>query len=103
MKKSHPTPIKDVLKGAVEKIVAKGEGPVFEEDINSLWERAAGKEASKHSSPAGIKGKTLIVNVDSPTWIYQLNIKKEKIEKRLSRLIKNGKRLSIRLRAGEGR
>jgi predicted nucleic acid-binding Zn ribbon protein len=102
MKRSRPVPIKDVLKSAVEKIVSGSEDPVFEEDIKKVWERVAGKEASRHSSPAALKGRTLIVNVDSPTWIYQLNTKKEKIEKKLNRLVKEGKRLNIRLRAGEG-
>lgn len=100
MRKTQPESIKDILKTAVERIVAE-KNPLYKEDIKKIWERVVGKEASKHSSPARIRGRVLIINVDSPTWIYQLNIKKTEIEKRLNRLIKQKTPLSIRLRAGE--
>ena len=100
MSKTRPEPIKDILTAAIEKIVAQKQ-PLYREQINEIWEKAAGKDAGKHSSPARIRGKTLIVNVDSPTWIYHLNIKKSQIEKKLNKLIGKDPWLSIRLRAGE--
>jgi len=100
MKRSKPTALKKVLAGTIEAISAKREESVSEEDINDIWRQAAGEEAGSHSSPAQIKGSTLVINVDSPIWIYQLNIKREKIERKLNRLIKRDKPLRIRLRAG---
>lgn len=100
MPKTKPEPIRDILKTTIEGIVAE-KGPFCKEDIKKAWEKTVGKEASSHSWPTRIKGKALIINVDSPIWIYQLNIKKNEIEKRLNRLIKRKIPLSIRLRAGE--
>jgi len=100
MKKSKPTTLKKALVGAIEAISAKREESVSEEDINNIWKQAAGEGASNHSSPVQIKGNTLVINVDSPIWIYQLNIKKEKIEQKLNRLIRRKHPLRIRLRAG---
>ncbi len=102
MRKSKPTPIREVLTRTIESIVAKKQNPVYcEEDINKIWEKVAGKAASRHSSPAQIKGNVLVVNVDSPTWIYQLNIRKSEVEKKLNKLLKQKTPISIRLRAGE--
>lgn len=100
MRKTHPESIKDILKTTIEGIVAENPTP-YKEDIKKAWEKVVGKEANKHSSPARIRGRVLIINVDSPIWIYQLNIRKTEIEKRLNRLIKQKNPLSIRLRAGE--
>lgn len=100
MQKTQPQPIKDILKTTMGGIVAEKD-PLCKEDIKRVWEKAAGKEASRHSSPARVRGKVLIINVDSPIWIYQLNIKRAEIEKKLNRLIKQRAPLSIRLRAGE--
>jgi len=99
--KKVPTAIKEVLKKAIEQIDKKQQGQVSKEEIARYWESAAGKEASRHSSPAQFKGKTLLINVDSSIWIYQLNIKKKKIEEKLSRLLKHKAPVKIRLRAGE--
>lgn len=82
--------------------MAAGKDLLSKEAIKGAWEKAAGREAGNHSSPARIRGKILIVNVDSPIWIYQLNLKKAEIEKKLNRLIGRKPPLSIRLRAGEG-
>lgn len=100
MQKTQPQPIRDILKTTLGEMVA-GKDSLSKEDINEAWEKAAGKAAGNHSSPARIRGKVLIVNVDSPIWIYQLNLKRAEIEKKLNRLIGRKAPLSIRLRAGE--
>ncbi|NQT90603.1 MAG: DUF721 domain-containing protein [Candidatus Omnitrophica bacterium] len=101
-KNKQPELIKDILKTAIGGIEAETKGRVYKEDVQKAWEQAAGKEASRHSTPTNIKDKTLVIDVDSPVWIYQLRLKKDKIEKRLNKLIKNKEILSIKLRAGEG-
>ena len=101
MIKKQPEPIKEILKAAIKDMTDEKKRPFGKEDIESVWVRAAGKEASRHSSPTRIKGNALIVNVDSPTWIYQLNIKRNEIEKKLNKIIKLDRPLSIRFRAGE--
>jgi hypothetical protein len=101
MEKTGPTPIKDILQKNLVGANGGKNRPVFEEEIKRAWEKAAGKRAGSHSSPAGIKKGLFLVNVDSPIWIYQLNIKKDKIETRLNKLLKQDNLLRVRLRAGE--
>lgn len=96
-----PTPIKNILTDTIKNIISEKEDSVYREDINKAWEEAVGKAASRHSTPAQIKRNTLIINVDSPIWIYQLNIKKEEVEKKLNKLLGRKEPLKIRLRAGE--
>lgn len=101
MKNLKPVPIKDVLMRAIEGIAAKQENLLYKEDIEKIWEDVVGKEAGRHSRPVRFKGKSLIINVDSSTWIYQLNIKKKTIEQRLNKLLKHKSPFKISLRVGE--
>lgn len=96
-----PASIKELLGRAVEGLTAKQQSPVYEEEIKRAWEDAVGKDAGRHSAPARFKGKTLIINVDSPIWIYQLNIKKTEIEQKLNKAIKEKAPFKISFRAGE--
>jgi len=101
MKGSKPTPIKSVLGKAIQSIIDSKKNTVSEEEIQQVWEQAAGKEASRHSHPIRIKENVLVVNVDSSIWIYQLNLNKQKIEKELNKLLKREQLITITLRAGE--
>ncbi len=69
--------------------------------MQAAWLDAAGENAAKHTKPKKMTKTTLVIDVDSPTWIYQLNINKSKIEKRLNRYFKNKKPITIKFRAGE--
>ena len=101
MNKLKPVSIKDILVSAIEGITAKQENQLCKEDIEKFWEDAAGKEASRHSRPVRLKGRSLIINVDSSVWVYQLNIKKKAIEQKLSKMLKHKSPLKISLRVGE--
>jgi len=101
MKKAQPTAIRDVLKKTIAKIGAEKKARLTEEKITEIWKKVAGESAARHSHPKMLKGGLLTVNVDSSAWIYELTLKKEKIEKKINRLIKQKKPLRIRLRAGE--
>ncbi|NQT95644.1 MAG: DUF721 domain-containing protein [Candidatus Omnitrophica bacterium] len=99
--KKSPIAIKDVLLQTLKGMSGQCEHTIFAEEIRGVWKKAAGEAASNHSTPTQLRGKTLVVNVDSPIWIYQLNINKEKIEKKLSKLFQDKGHISIKLRAGE--
>jgi len=102
MKEHKPTSMKDLLPRSIEQLAAKTGGLIYEEDIKEAWERSAGKEASRHSAPTQMRRGVLFVSVDSPVWIYQLNLKKDEIEKKLNALLKQKGPVTIKLRAGEG-
>jgi predicted nucleic acid-binding Zn ribbon protein len=66
------------------------------------WERVVGDTIARHSKPAGVRGKTLLVNVDSSVWLAELNryFKDAMIEKIQAELGET--RISdIRFRIGE--
>jgi hypothetical protein len=96
-----PAPIKNILPDTIKGIAAEGRGFTCKEEIERIWKEAAGEEASRHSSPKQFKKNTLTVNVDSPIWIYQINIKKAQIEKELTKRLKQAEPVCIRLRTGE--
>ena len=52
--------------------------------IRNEWAVIFEKPVSLHMAPAGIKEKELLINVDSPVWLQQLNFYKDTIIKKLS-------------------
>ena len=101
MEKKAPTLLKEILKTAIKQAEEQKKGLLTEEEVQAAWLDAAGENAAKHTKPKKMTKTTLVIDVDSPTWIYQLNINKNKIEKRLNRYFKNKKPITIKFRAGE--
>ncbi|MDP8296981.1 MAG: DciA family protein [Candidatus Orphnella occulta] len=101
MEKKAPTLLKEILKTAIKQAEEQKKGLLTEEEVQAAWLDAAGENAAKHTKPKKMTKTTLVIDVDSPTWIYQLNINKSKIEKRLNRYFKNKKPITIKFRAGE--
>lgn len=99
MKKREPESIEEVLKKTIRDI-EKRQGRLTEEDVQRAWAAAAGEKAAKHTKIKSLRKAMLIINVDSPVWIYQLNTEKEKLEKRLNRQIKKDTFIKIQFRAG---
>ena len=92
-KEQRPSHISQTIKDVFKNI--------GQDDIFSAWHKAAGPKATKHSRPVLIRDKTLLVNVDSTTWIYQLRLKEQTLLKKLGRLLERQKIQKIRFRAGE--
>ncbi len=97
-KTSH---ISETIKEVFENISKTDTAGTSKDDILSAWQRAVGVKAAKHSSPVGLKDKTLIVNVDSTVWIYQLRLKEADILKKMRKQLKKPGVEKIRFRAGE--
>ncbi len=102
MKKEGPIQISEILKTTIKKAEEQKKGLLSEEEAQDAWRTAAGASAVKHTKIKRFTKTTLIIDVDSPTWIYQLNIDREKIEKRLNRQLKRKPPIKIRFRAGGG-
>jgi predicted nucleic acid-binding Zn ribbon protein len=47
--------------------------------IDRMWQRMVGEIIAENTRPAGLKGKTLLVNVNSSPWLHQLHFIKEEI------------------------
>ncbi|MCX6357416.1 MAG: DUF721 domain-containing protein [Candidatus Aureabacteria bacterium] len=66
------------------------------------WERIVGPTIARHSAPAGMRGKILIVNVDSSVWLAELSrFFKEKILAAVRAELGEERIQDIRFRIGE--
>jgi predicted nucleic acid-binding Zn ribbon protein len=68
--------------------------------IFSLWDEVVGAAVAKIASPAGFKGKILLVNVVSSVWIQELQYHRKEIIRKLNEAL--GKELvcDIKFRIG---
>ena len=92
-----PTKIEDIVKAIIKNTFDKQEES--KENLEAAWEQAAGKNATAHTKLTAFKKNILTIEVNNSSWMYQLNIKKTKIEKMISERLK--KPIQIKLRVGE--
>jgi predicted nucleic acid-binding Zn ribbon protein len=53
----------------------------------SLWESAVGDVIAKNTKPEAFKGKLLLVHVNSPPWMHQLQFLKKDIIKKVNQAL----------------
>ncbi|MBI2870692.1 MAG: DUF721 domain-containing protein [Candidatus Omnitrophica bacterium] len=89
----------NVLGKVFEQIEVKGQSK--ESSVFREWPRWVGGRAARHSRPVRIKDGQLLVYVDHPTWLYDLNqrIKVALLEK-LSRALGRGAVTAVHFRLG---
>ena len=92
-------PLKDVIKGLIERIEKKEGGK--DVDFFEVWRKAAGRDAAEHTKPKNLRFGKLSVNVSDSSRLYELTLKKNEIIKRLNKLLKTKKIKEIRFRIGE--
>lgn len=78
-----------------------GKERLGEEEIERAWRAGAGGAAAKHSRPVSFKKGSLIVDVASSSWLYELTIRKAEILKTLERELKVKKIKELRFRIGD--
>lgn len=90
--------IKSILEAVLSGIKNKQQFSV--EAIEGIWKRCALKKIAAHTKVRFFKQGKLYIYVENPAWLYQLNIEKEQITKKLQKLSKK-KIKDIRLSVGE--
>ena len=65
--------------------------------IASIWCAVLEKKELVHTHVAGLKEGTLFVDVDSPAWLYQMNVKKTKILRLLKEEIPEIKNIRFKI------
>jgi predicted nucleic acid-binding Zn ribbon protein len=81
------------LKGVVDKILSDIKKREKEEvDIEKVWKKTAGAKAAKHSKPAFLKSKRLVVQVASSSWLYTLTLEKSRLIKKFNTNVKGNKK-----------
>lgn len=83
-------PLKDVVKKIISGLEKKEKE---ESDILRAWEKAAGRGASKHTKPAFLKAKRLIVNVSDSSWLYKLTLEKDRLIEKFNANAKGRKKI----------
>jgi predicted nucleic acid-binding Zn ribbon protein len=79
-KKREPTHLKNVLPDLL--ISIRGGSDARLVDVWEIWDQVVGDAISRNTRPAAFKGKLLLVEVSSSTWMHQLRfLKAEIIEK----------------------
>lgn len=78
-----------------------GKERLGEEEIASAWRKAAGSAAAIHSRPVSFKRASLVVNVASSSWLYELTVRKKEIMKILEAELKGKKVKELRFRIGD--
>ncbi|MDP8265319.1 MAG: DUF721 domain-containing protein [Candidatus Aceula meridiana] len=73
--------IKDIVSQVVGDLAQRV--PQKEETLQRFWKSVMKGKAAKHTSIYGLKEGVLKISVDSPAWVFQLNLNKRKILKEL--------------------
>lgn len=79
--------VKDVIKDVLHSLFEKQKNLNFHK-TNEVWEKIIGPKASKHTQIVYLTKDKIRVNVDSSAWLYDLNLKKERIQKELNKRLK---------------
>ena len=66
--------IKEIISQVIANMAAGK--PETQEKIKRIWENAFDANTRKHTSIVGLQKGRLIVHVDSPAWLFQMNLKK---------------------------
>ncbi len=69
--------IKDIIPQVINHIAQKK--PEVQNKIQRLWQGISNGKAAKHTSVVNLQKGTLTVHVDSPAWLFQMNLQKRKI------------------------
>lgn len=96
--KQNIGPLGRILEGALKRIK---KGKVSEEEILVIWKESAGEKACNHSRPRSLKKGSLVIDVDSSGWLYELTLRKKELLKAVGQRLKGKKLKEIRFRIGE--
>jgi predicted nucleic acid-binding Zn ribbon protein len=70
-------PLGSILPGVMKTVQPHGQGRLVE--IWQLWESAVGEVVAKNAQPSAFKGKLLLVEVSSSSWMQQLQFLKTEL------------------------
>jgi len=71
------------------------------EEIEAIWKKTAGEKAARHTRPASLRKKCLVVNVEGSAWLYELTLRKNEILAGLREKLGGDKVNKIQFRIGE--
>ena len=87
--------IKDIVTQVIEKTVQKKSSA--HEELETIWGKLHDKKTLEHVKIVGLKNGCLLVDVDSPARLYELNSKKRKLVENLNKRIPEIKDIYLRV------
>ena len=73
------------IKEIISKVIANISSgrPEVRNKIQRLWQNIAEPKAMKHTAVVGLQKGELVIHVDSPAWLFQMNLQRRKLIERL--------------------
>lgn len=72
-RKGQPTAVGDVVSRVLDDLGLGGVARAHQ--IGVVWEAAVGPQVAAHCRPKGLRGEVLELEVDSPVWSQQLQLR----------------------------
>jgi predicted nucleic acid-binding Zn ribbon protein len=72
-------------------------------EIGVGWEEAVGEQVASHCRPIGLRGEVLELEVDSPVWAQQLQLRKPELLAALERALGAAAPRELRFQVGYAR
>lgn len=79
--------IREVV-GSLIKDLDKQRKKIDLEKVQAVWEAVAGPKAAAHTKIVYLTKEKIRVNVNSSAWLYELHLKKERLEKEILKKLK---------------
>ena len=73
--------IKDIVSHVIANI-SSGR-PEIHNKIQRIWQNVFDKKTTQHTAVMGLHKGRLVVHVDSPAWLFQMNLQKRKVLEKL--------------------
>lgn len=73
--------IKDIVKQVIGSI-SSGK-PEVHNKLQRIWQNVLDKKAIEHTAIVGLRKGELVIHVDSPAWLFQMNLHKRKLLERI--------------------
>lgn len=91
----------DSVKNIIEQILGEiKKNNLPRAGIVDIWKEIAGKKAVRHTRLVTFKAGTLTVNVDSTSWLYELNICKPLLMRKMKKKLSDRPLKELRFRIG---
>jgi predicted nucleic acid-binding Zn ribbon protein len=100
-RKSSPTAVGDVVSQVLGDLGLAGVAKAHR--IGAQWETVVGAQVAAHCRPLGLRGDVLEIEVDSPVWSQQLQLRKPELLAALERVFGPDAPRELRFQVGYAR
>ncbi len=100
-RKGNPTAVGDLIGRVLGELGL--DGVARSHEIGSKWEEVVGARVAAHCRPLGLRGEVLEIEVDSPVWSQQLQLRKPELLAALDRTFGRNAPRELRFQVGYAR